>query len=205
MKSLLHFLQIDLPIAEFKFALLGFLTAFAFTAIVIPPFISWFKAKGIVDMPGNRKEHSLPVPTMGGAALVAGMIIALLMWFPFSGNTTELCFLFSTLILTVLGIMDDLKDLQARYKFMIQIALAIMIALSGIRITSFGGLLGINELSLAAQYTFTVLVIVSITNAFNLIDGIDGLAGGLRFMSLVMLGIFLTISNDKNTALIHFY
>jgi UDP-N-acetylmuramyl pentapeptide phosphotransferase/UDP-N-acetylglucosamine-1-phosphate transferase len=204
MKSLLHLLQIDLPIADYKFALLGFLTAFAFTAIVIPPFISWFKNKGILDMPGNRKEHSLPIPTMGGIALVAGMMISLLLWFSFSGNAVELCFLFSILILSALGIMDDLKDLQARYKFMIQIALASMIALSGIRITSFGGLFGINELPLSAQYIFTILVIVGITNAFNLIDGIDGLAGGLGFMSLVTLGIFLTMSNDKNVALIAF-
>ncbi len=80
--------------------------------------------------------------------------------------------------------MDDLKDLSARYKFLIQISLAALIALSGIRITSFDGLFGIYELPLMAQYTFTILAIAGITNAFNLIDGIDGLAGGLGFMSL---------------------
>ena len=204
MKSLLHLLQIDLSIPEYKFGLLGFFTAFVFTAIVIPPFISWFKNKGILDMPGSRKEHASPIPTMGGIALVAGMMMSLFFWFPFSGNVIELCFLFSILNLSALGILDDLKDVPARYKFMIQIALAIMVALSGIRITSFGGLFGINELPVSAQYVFTVLVIVGITNAFNLIDGIDGLAGGLGFMSLVTLGIFLTISGDKNTALIAF-
>jgi len=76
--------------------------------------------------------------------------------------------------------------------------------LSGIRITSFDGLFGINELSLSAQYSLTILAIVGITNAFNLIDGIDGLAGGLSFMSLVTLGLFLTISGDANTALVAF-
>jgi UDP-GlcNAc:undecaprenyl-phosphate GlcNAc-1-phosphate transferase len=62
----------------------------------------------------------------------------------------------------------------------------------------------LNELPLSAQYTFTLLAIVGITNAFNLIDGIDGLAGGLGFMSLVTLGLFLTMSGDNNTALIAF-
>ena len=100
--------------------------------------------------------------------------------------------------------MDDLKDLSAKYKFVIQLALAVLIALSGIRITSFDGLFGIYGLPLTAQYTFTVLAIVGITNAFNLIDGIDGLAGGLGFMSLITLGLFLTMSGDINTALIAF-
>lgn len=204
MKSLLHLLQINLSISEYKIGLIGFFTAFVFTAIVIPPFINWFKNKGIMDMPGNRKEHVLPIPTMGGIALVGGMLMSLFLWFPFSGNVIELCFLFSILNLFALGILDDLKDVPARYKFMIQIALAIMIALSGVRITSFGGLFGIDELPLSAQYIFTVLMIVGVTNAFNLIDGIDGLAGGLGFMSLVTLGIFLTISNDSGAALIAF-
>ena len=100
--------------------------------------------------------------------------------------------------------MDDLKGLSARYKFIIQAGLAALIALSGIRITSFDGLFGLNDLHMTAQYTFTILAIVGITNAFNLIDGIDGLAAGLGFMSLVTLGLFLTMSGDVNTALIAF-
>ncbi|MFI5133499.1 MAG: MraY family glycosyltransferase, partial [Chitinophagales bacterium] len=91
-----------------------------------------------------------------------------------------------------------------RYKFVIQLALAAMIALSGIRITNFDGLFGLNELPLSAQYIFTIIAIVGAINAFNLIDGIDGLAGGLGFMSLVTLGIFLNMSNDSNSALIAF-
>ena len=100
--------------------------------------------------------------------------------------------------------MDDLKDLAARYKLVIEAGMASLLAVSGIRITSFGGLFGITELHIVAQYVVTVVTIVGITNAFNLIDGIDGLAGGLGFMSLVTLGIFLTISKDLNYAMIAF-
>jgi UDP-N-acetylmuramyl pentapeptide phosphotransferase/UDP-N-acetylglucosamine-1-phosphate transferase len=100
--------------------------------------------------------------------------------------------------------MDDLNDLRARNKFVIQLALALLIAFSGVRITSLNGILGIEELPITAQYTLTVVAIAGITNSFNLIDGIDGLAGGLGFMSLVILGLFLTLGGDINIALIAF-
>ena len=204
MKSQFYFLQIDLYFHDYKFALLCLVTAFIVTLLTIPPIISLIKRYGVLDMPNARKEHSSPIPTMGGIAIIAGMMTALFLWFPFNSQLTQVCFFFSITVLFAVGIMDDLKDLSARYKFIIQIGLAFLIALSDLRITSFNGLFGIDELPLAAQYTFTILAIVGITNAFNLIDGIDGLAGGLGFMSLITLGIFLTMSGDVNTALIAF-
>ena len=204
MKNLNHLLQINLQFHDYKYALLCLITAFVVTLITIPPIINLIKKHQLYDIPDARKEHSVPVPTMGGIAIVAGMMAALFLWFPFYNQAAQICFFFSIAVLFGLGIMDDLKDLSAKYKFIIQFGLAAMIALSGIRITSFDGLFGIQELPLTAQYTFTILAIVGITNAFNLIDGIDGLAGGLGFMSLVTLGIFLTMSGDVNTALIAF-
>jgi len=204
MKNLNYFLQLDLYFGNYKFALLCFITAFIVTLITIPPIISIIKKYNLYDKPGSRKLHMVPIPTMGGIAIIAGMIAALLLWFPFSNTIALLSFFFSVAVLFVLGIMDDLKDLSAKYKFIVQTGLALLIALSGIRISSLDGLFGIYELPLSAQYTFTVLAIVGVTNAYNLIDGIDGLAGGLGFMSLVTLGLFLTMSGDMNTALIAF-
>ncbi|HEX7905240.1 MAG TPA: MraY family glycosyltransferase [Chitinophagaceae bacterium] len=204
MNNQFQLLQLELYFRDYKFALLCFITAFVVTLIVIPPIISLIKKYRLYDVPNARKEHRLPVPTMGGIAILAGMMGALFLWFPFSMEIPQVCFFFSVIVLFGLGVMDDLKDLSAKYKFVIQIGLAALIALSGIRITSFNGLFGIDELPLTAQYTFTLLAIVGVTNAFNLIDGIDGLAGGLGFMSLVILGIFLTRSGDANTALIAF-
>jgi UDP-GlcNAc:undecaprenyl-phosphate GlcNAc-1-phosphate transferase len=205
MKSqILHLLQIDLYFHEYKFALLSLISAFVVTLIAIPPIISLIKRFHLYDMPGFRKEHQAPIPTMGGIAVIAGMMAALALWFPFTNQLPQICFFFSITVLFGLGILDDLKDLSARYKFTIQIALAALISISGIRITTFNGLFGIQELPLMAQYTVTVLAIVGITNAFNLIDGIDGLAGGLGFMSLITLGLFLTMNGDLNTALIAF-
>ncbi|HPG10785.1 MAG TPA: MraY family glycosyltransferase [Chitinophagaceae bacterium] len=180
------------------------MSAFIVTLLSIPPIIRLIKKYRLYDMPGNRKEHSHPIPTMGGISIAAGMVVALLLWFPFIAEPAQISFFFSIAVLLGLGIMDDLKDLSARYKFIIQIAIGSLIAISGIRITSLEGLMGIYDLSPIAQYSITVLAIVGITNAFNLVDGIDGLAGGLGFMSLVTLGIILNLNGDINTALIAF-
>ncbi len=204
MTSNIHLLQLHLYFSDYRFALLSFVSAFVVTLLVIPVVISLTKKYSLYDMPNARKEHSSPIPTMGGVAVIGGMTTALVLWFPFNNQMAQISFFFSVMVLFGLGIMDDLKDLSAKYKFIVQVCLAIIIALSGIRITSFEGLFGINELSLSAQYTFTILAIVGVTNVFNLIDGIDGLAGGLGFMSLVILGLFLTMSGDANTALIAF-
>lgn len=204
MKNLIHLLQINLQLYDYKFSLLCFVTAFIVTLIAIPPIIYFSRRYKLYDMPNARKEHSNPVPTMGGIAIFSGLMIALLLWFPFRNEVWQVSFFIAIMLLFMLGIMDDMKELSARYKFVIQIAIAFLVALSGIRITSFEGLFGINELPVYSQYTFTILAIVGITNAFNLVDGIDGLAGGLGFMSLVTLGVFLTISGDVNGALIAF-
>ncbi len=199
-----YFLQISIDFLQFKKASLSFFTAFIATIIAIPPVISVINRLKLHDQPNHRKLHTSPVPTMGGIAVFFGLLVANLMWFPFNTGTATICFFFSASIIFLTGIMDDLKDLPAKYKFMIQLCLAFLIALSGIRITSLQGFLGIYELPVYAQYFFTILAIAGITNAFNLIDGIDGLAGGLGFMSLVTLGFFLTISGDNGTALIAF-
>lgn len=197
-------LQIDLHFIDYKFASLCFVTAFVVSMVSIPLVIMLVNKYRLHDIPDMRKEHITPTPTLGGIAIIVGMIISLAFWFPFSiSDETITCF-FSIAILFVMGITDDVKNLSAKYKLIVETALALLIALSGTRITTFGGLFGLNELSITAQYSFTILVIVGITNAFNLIDGIDGLAGGLSFMSLVTLGIFLTMSNDKSFALIAF-
>jgi UDP-GlcNAc:undecaprenyl-phosphate GlcNAc-1-phosphate transferase len=204
MKSLIPLLQIELNFSDYKFGLVCFITAFVVAMVSIPPIILLLNKYRLHDIPDSRKEHALPTPTLGGLAIVAGMIISLALWFPFAFSSEIMTCFFSMSILCAMGITDDVKDLSAKYKFTVEVALASLVALSGIRITTFGGLFGINELSITAQYSFTILAIVGITNAFNLIDGIDGLAAGTSFMSLVTIGIFLTLSNDKSFALIAF-
>jgi UDP-GlcNAc:undecaprenyl-phosphate/decaprenyl-phosphate GlcNAc-1-phosphate transferase len=197
-------IQIDLSFSAYKFGILAFVTAFVVAMIVMPPLIKIIHKFKLFDVPDLRKEHITPIPTMGGIASGVGMAVACAFWLQFSKDIFTVSFFFSIAVLFAIGMMDDLKNLPARYKFAIQIAIALLIAFSGVRITSFNGLFGIGELPISAQYTFTILAITGITNAFNLIDGIDGLAGGLGFMSLVILGIFLTLTGDANNAIIAF-
>ncbi|MFL5809351.1 MAG: glycosyltransferase family 4 protein [Flavisolibacter sp.] len=199
-----YLLQIDLDFTQFKSGILAFVTAFVVAMIVMPPLIKLIHRFKLFDVPDLRKEHITPIPTMGGIASCAGMAVACAFWYQFSRDNFIISFFFSIAVLFAIGIMDDLKNLSARYKLGIQLGVALLIAFSGVRITSFNGLFGIDELPVSAQYTFTILAIAGITNAFNLIDGIDGLAGGLGFMSLVMLGLFLTLSGDTNNAIIAF-
>jgi UDP-GlcNAc:undecaprenyl-phosphate/decaprenyl-phosphate GlcNAc-1-phosphate transferase len=199
-----HLLQATLNFKDFKFALLCYVTAFVLTLIFIPPVISIVKRYRLLDKPNARKEHTKPIPTLGGISIFAGTFISLMLWFRFSGHLSEISFFLSMIVLLGVGVMDDLKDMSASYKLVVEIGLASLLAISGIRITTFGGLFGINELNLFTQYLITVVAVVGITNAFNLIDGIDGLAGGLGFMTLITLGIFLTLSRDYNYALIAF-
>lgn len=199
-----YLLQIDLDFSQFKFGIIAFITAFVVAMIVMPPLIKIINKFKLFDVPDLRKEHMTPIPTMGGIASCAGMAVACAIWFQFSRDNFVISFFFSLAILFFIGIMDDLKNLSARYKLGIQFGVALLIAFSGVRITDFNGLFGIHELPISAQYSFTILAIAGITNAFNLIDGIDGLAGGLGFMSLVMLGLFLTLSGEPNNAIIAF-
>jgi len=195
---------LDINLQTYRMGMLCFVTAFVIAMLLIPPLIYVINRFKLYDVPDLRKEHSIPVPTMGGIAVCIAMMIACALWFRFSNNFFTISFFFSIVVLFAIGIMDDMNDLRARNKFVIQLGLASLIAFSGIRITSLNGILGIDNLPITAQYTITVIAIAGITNAFNLIDGIDGLAGGLGFMSLVILGLFLTLFGDVNIALIAF-
>ena len=198
------FLYINLEFSDFRLGILAFITAFVISMVIMPPLIKGIYYFKLFDVPDNRKEHCEPVPTMGGIASCIGLVIALFLWFPYSDDSFTISFFFAIVVMFVIGIFDDLKNMSARYKLAIQLAVGALIAFSGVRITNFNGLFGIHELSVGAQYSFTILAIAGITNAFNLIDGIDGLAGGLGFMSLIILGLFLTFSGDKINAITAF-
>lgn len=141
---------------------------------------------------------------MGGIAIAIGFLCSYLLWVPITWDAITISFTLGLIVLLCVGIMDDIKDLPARYKFIVQIAVAGLLAVSGLRIQDFGGIMGIHELPLAAQYTCTIFMIVGITNAYNLIDGINGLAGSLAFMGLVTLGIFLQMAGDSSSSLLAF-
>lgn len=189
---------------DFTLSLQSFITAFIISLLLIPIIITLVTRYQLLDKPNARKEHHIPVPTMGGIAIAIGFLCSYLLWAPITWDAINISFTLGLIVLLMAGMMDDMKDLPARYKFLIQIAVAALLAVSGLRIQDFGGIMGINELPLAAQYSCTIVMIVGITNAYNLIDGINGLAGSLAFMGLVTLGIFLQLAGDTTSSLLAF-
>ncbi|MCX6317787.1 MAG: MraY family glycosyltransferase [Bacteroidetes bacterium] len=145
---------------------------------------------GLIDKPGKRKVHQQPVPVVGGIAIITGTIAGLL-------TTHHANLLLQTLpalaggclLLFVTGVSDDRFNIKPRYRLLLQLGCAALVAASGIRITSLFGVLGIDEMNTIGQYILTIVVITGVTNAFNLIDGIDGLAGGLAIINLSLLAV----------------
>lgn len=183
---------------------LASITAFAISMLVIPMVIRISKRMKLMDKPNERKEHKIPTPTMGGIGIFFGFFLAVTIWSDLIHNLELLYILTCTSLLFVTGIVDDLKDLSSSKKFIVQFFVASLIAYSGIRIMSLGGLLGIYQIPTAIQYALTIIVIVGVTNAFNLLDGIDGLVGGISLTNTLLFGFLFLLKGDITFALISF-
>lgn len=192
---------------------LQLILTFAFASFIsmrlIPLIIKLSAQLGLTDKPNERKVHVNPIPNLGGIAIFIGFIISTLGWMIAYGatdgvNVSVITVIYGLIILFVMGIIDDQTEMKASHKFLIQIAVALGIAASGVRIDSFNGIFFIWDLPLFVQYLFTILLVVGLTNAFNLIDGIDGLAGGLSLINTLVIGIGLYNPNEFLSSLIAF-
>ena len=181
----------------------GFLFAIIFGMIIIPRILVISHKKQLYDIPDARKVHTDPVPRLGGLSFFPVILISLFLvvgirlsfWGMELGNLSfsmlnEYMFLFVGMtLLYLVGVCDDLIGVGYRYKFVIQILSALLLIVSGNWFHSLGGLLGIYEVPVWIGVPFTVFVVVYITNAINLIDGIDGLASGLCCIALFVLSV----------------
>jgi len=140
------------------------------------------------DYPDARKVHRLPLPKSGGAAMAAGVLVPVLLWVPM--NDLARAILIGSGILVVFGLIDDFKNLSYKAKFVGQLAAALTVILyGGVKIQSLGMLLPDDVLVpdwLAIP--LTLIAIVGVTNAINLSDGLDGLAGGICLLSFGCIG-----------------
>lgn len=107
-------------------------------------------------------------------------------------------------LLFIVGIADDLIGVRYRQKFLVQLVAAAMFPLAGLYINDFYGLLGIHYVSSFIGVPLTLLLVVFITNAVNLIDGIDGLASGLSMVALSVFGTLAVIDGRWMSALLAF-
>ena len=175
---------------------LGLAAAVAFAST---PLVKALSVKvGAVDVPKDgRRMHDHPIPRMGGLAIFFGFLAAMLLFVPLDGEKQGM--LLGAVVIVVLGIFDDIYALPAKPKFLVQIGAALIAVLSGnkIEVLSNPNIFSPDpfwELG-ALSIPFTVIWIVAITNAVNLIDGLDGLACGVSTISAAtMLVIALLVS-----------
>jgi len=141
----------------------------------------------IIDFPDARKVHMAPMPKMGGVAMVIGVFIPILLWVPRTNFVNSV--LIGSFIIFIFGLIDDIKPLSAKQKIIPQIIAGLVVVLfGGVKITSLGSLGPENcILPLSVSIPLTLFVIIGITNAINLSDGLDGLAGGISMLSFIAI------------------
>ena len=171
--------------------LLSSALSFLITFFAIPVIIQVAKDKKLFDEPDERKVHKAVIPTLGGLGIFAGFIIATLMGVP-SGTSAELqYFAAAAIVIFFLGMKDDVLILSASKKFIGQlIAAGILIKFGGVYINNMHGLLGVYQIPHIASIALSLFTIIVITNSFNLIDGVDGLAGSLGFLTTIVFGSY---------------
>lgn len=194
----------------------GFVTAILLGMIIIPNILFISYKKQLFDIPDERKVHKTPIPRLGGLSFFPTILIAMALnvglryiagpsvselTLPQTG--IELLFIFAGLtMLYLVGEADDLVGVGYRVKFVVQAVASVLMVLSGTWLHSLGGLFGIYEIPAWIGIPVTLLVVVYITNAINLIDGIDGLASGLCCISLAVLSAMLCLRHEYVHALL---
>jgi UDP-GlcNAc:undecaprenyl-phosphate GlcNAc-1-phosphate transferase len=175
--------------------------ALIISLLVIPQVIKWVNKKGLLVQPNHRTSHIIPTPSMGGIGIFLGLLIVL----PFLNFTTEIIVvLVSVAVLFVSGFWDDCYEMKSLIKLFIQVGCASALYLAGFKIDNLHGILEFNELPEFISCLLTIVLITGVTNAFNLIDGIDGLAGGISLINSFFFGLIFLMNNQFNYAVIAF-
>ncbi len=169
--------------------ILFFITSFAVSFVLFPATIKVLRKYNLLDPPGGRKIHVEQTPSIGGVPIFFGIMLSVIMWLPLV-YIGEFKYVISALIISfILGIRDDLIDLKANQKLIGQVAASsLLIFFCDIRLRSMYGLFGVYEIPIWTSFLLTTFTFIVVTNAFNLIDGIDGLAASLAIIALLFFG-----------------
>ena len=181
-----------------RIVIFAFLTMLI-SLIITPIFIRLVKKFNVTDKPNHRKVHKDPIPTLGGLAIFASFMIGLLILQPESHY--HVAIISGGCIILVLGFMDDMYNLSPKIKFITQIVAASLVVFwGGLQVEfinlPFGGQVEFGILSSIV----TLFWIVGVTNAINLIDGLDGLAAGVSSIALCTISGMAIIMGDVYVA-----
>jgi UDP-GlcNAc:undecaprenyl-phosphate GlcNAc-1-phosphate transferase len=174
----------------------SFLLALFTTVALVPIFRRLAYALQVVDLPAERKIHQRPMARTGGLAMAVGFAVSSFLWAPRTPFFSAL--MLALLVIVGAGFYDDLQNLGPLVKFGAQILAALVVVCwGGVRIVHLGFLLPEGRLLAAwAAIPLTVFVLVGVTNAINLADGLDGLAGGVSVLSFVLIGVLAWQQGD---------
>lgn len=164
---------------------LDFLISFLATYFYAPLFKGLAFRFKILDIPGGRKIHKVATPLLGGAAILLGLITALI--FDLKTLTFSFSLLLGATIIFSLGLINDIKPLSAQFRLLCQVLIALIIISLGLRIEFLPNNLWGNF----SEIVLTIVWIVGVTNAYNYLDGLDGLAAGSAVVNLLCFTVIL--------------
>ena len=161
-----------------------------FFVLLITPFIKKIANHvNALDIPNARKIHNVPIPRLGGLGIYMGFLLGYIIFGTMSIRMNAI--LIGSFIIIITGIIDDIKPIPAKIKFLFQVIAASVVAIYGqilLRdIEAFGIYINFGNLS----YIITIMFIVGIINSINLIDGLDGLAAGLSSIYFATIGVVI--------------
>jgi UDP-GlcNAc:undecaprenyl-phosphate GlcNAc-1-phosphate transferase len=178
----------------------GSMTALLVCMALIPPLRLAAERFQVMDLPGERKVHEHPVPRVGGLAFTVGACASIAWWG--ARDATTFSVLFGCAIIVAFGVWDDRVDLSYRSKLVGQLLAALAVVVGGdIWFTTLPFLPDVEVPAWAGMFV-TVVFLVGVSNAVNLTDGLDGLAGGLSFLTLSGIAYLAYLSNDSTVLLL---
>ena len=181
-----------------------FVTAFTLTYFAIPSIIRTALIKNLMDSPVERSSHKVSTPSLGGIAIFAGVIFSVIMWMPTSLLHQVQYLLGAFIIIFLIGVKDDIEPISPSKKLIAQVlASTIIVVKSHVQLHSFHGFLGIyNSLHPVVYLLVSIFLILVLVNAFNLIDGINGLAGCIGALISGVLGCWFYLTEQVEYAII---
>lgn len=187
------------------YVLMALLVALVVSFLMTPVVKNFAYKVGAIDVPkDNRRMHKEPIPRLGGLAIFIGFMVSILLFAEINSEMKSI--LLGAVIIVVLGVVDDIMALPAMLKFVVQIVAALIPAMNGVRILAFSNP---NVFSDSLYWVlghlsipFTVLWIVAITNAVNLIDGLDGLANGVSAISATTMLMIALVGGQNQVSIV---
>ncbi len=141
---------------------------------------------GALDIPNERKVHKVPIPRLGGLAIFMSFLFGYILYGEIT--TQMISILIGSFIIFLIGVFDDIKPIGAKYKFLVQLIAASIVVIYGQIYFNEITFIWVNlKLSLVLSYIFSILFIVAISNAINLIDGLDGLSSGVSSIYFITI------------------